>query len=71
MIGIGQEDSVLGCRQNEGLELAQKADGSEEAHETSITTSDHDNSGTLPSKLHNVDLASTKDVEERVQLSKC
>ncbi|KAJ8444592.1 hypothetical protein Cgig2_013871 [Carnegiea gigantea] len=64
LIGMGQEDSIPGCGQNEGLELAQRAKGSRKAHETSIAASDHDNSDTIRNKLHNVDLASIEDVEE-------
>ena len=62
VLGRGQQHSIPRCEQNEGVELAQRVQGSREAHDISIA--DHDDRHTLPSKLHNAALTSIEGMEE-------
>ncbi|KAJ8420424.1 hypothetical protein Cgig2_012537 [Carnegiea gigantea] len=63
LMGRGQEDSVTGGRQNEGLDA--------EVIETKIATSERDDSDTLYTKLYTADMASDEDGEDHERLGKC
>ncbi|KAJ8436381.1 hypothetical protein Cgig2_032202 [Carnegiea gigantea] len=68
LMGRGEEDSVPGGRQNEGLQLAHRVEGSADATKPRITTSERDDSDTLLTKLHTTDVPSAEDMEDREPL---